>query len=154
MSSISSFISFPNYRLVVRSNQVVNYGNYSSIEDIINHLYKLNFHSHHIREVYNTFRNSISLQQTLRSVRACIIQCEHVCCTIDKIHVLENRNTSVITERVMYIKMYEYTGGKRRKCTPIMLVYLGLVLFACFGIAVCVWAIRTMFIKRGSQANP
>jgi hypothetical protein len=144
MYSISSFISFPNYRPLVRSNQVVKYGNYFSVEDIINHLYILHFHSHHIREVYTIFQESSILRDTLRTVRACIIQIQPVCCTIDKIHVLENKNPSVISERVIYIKMYDFTGGKRRRCTFTLLLYLFVIIFTILCIVICLYSIRKM----------
>ncbi len=144
MSSISSFISFPNYRPLVRSNRVVKSGTYFSIEDIINQLYKSNFHSHHIREVYATFQESVSLRDTLRTVRACIIQVEPVCCTIDKIHVIENTNISVISERVIFIKMYDFAGGKRRQCPSVAMVYLFLTLITVSCICICLSSIRNM----------
>ncbi len=147
MSSILSFMSFPNYRPLVRSNQVVKSGIYFSIEDIISQLYKLNFHSHHIREVYTTFQESVALRDTLRTVRACVIQIEPVCCSIDKIHVIENKNASVLTERVIFIKMYDYTGGKRKRCTSTLMVYLCLILFSITGICICLNSLRNILSR-------
>ena len=40
--------------------------------------------------------------------------------------------------------MYEYTGGKRRKCTPQIFLYLALIVFASLGICICIWAVRHM----------
>jgi hypothetical protein len=107
-------------------------GRYTTLEDIIQNLYRLNFQDQHIREVYSAFHESRYLVHTLQTVRAVIIQKEPVCCGFDKIHVLDN--TAVpLSERVLYIRMHDYAGGKLRRCHDIqkvsLYVLLGLIAF-------------------------
>lgn len=143
MSSISPYISFPNYRHIVRSNKVMKSGTYSSIEDVVRVLYELHFHARDIRNMYDTFHESSYLRHTLQTVRACILQIESACCT-DKIYILENLNTPIVTERVIYIKMYDFGSGKRRRCTLATAIYTFLTLFSMTGIAICLYTIQTM----------
>jgi hypothetical protein len=146
MSSILSFLSFPNYRPLVQSNRVVKSGTYTTIEDIIRHLCTLHFQIHSIRELYTAFQESPMLRDTLRTVRACVIQVEPVCCTIDKLHVLENKNKSVVSERVIYIQMYNFTGGHRRQCNSAFFLYVFLSVFAIVGICICQSSFRHMLV--------
>jgi hypothetical protein len=143
--SFQNFLSYPNYQPTLRSNKVVFRGRYTTLEDIIQNLYRLNFQDQHIREVYSAFHESGYLVNTLQTVRAVIIQTESVCCGFDKVHVLDN--TAVpLSERVLYIRMHEYAGGKLRRCYDIQKAsfYILVGLFAITGLAISLRALLGM----------
>jgi hypothetical protein len=149
MSSFQNFISFPNYTPTLRTNKVIVRNNYARVEDVIRTLYELHYNDKHIREVYAAFHESGYLIDTLMNVRACVIQLEPICCSCDKIHVLENTTLTVRSERVMYIRMYEFTGGTQRRCKDIQnamfCVFLGL--FAIVGLVVSLREIGELVIS-------
>jgi hypothetical protein len=127
-------------------------GFYSTVEDVIRTLYNLNFLDRHIHEVYSAFHERVYLMHTLKTVRAVIIQIEPVCCSIDKIYVLEN--TAVpLSERVMYIRMHEFSGGARRRCNDIQntafCAILGL--FAIIGLVIALKALLDMITTSSSK---
>ena len=136
--SFHNFLSYPNYNPTLRSNKVVFHGRYTTLEDIIRNLYRLNFQDHHIREVYSAFHESRYLFHALQTVRAVIIQTEPICCGFDKIHVLDS--TAVpLSERVLYIRMHDYAGGNlKRRCRDIQKIslYVLLGLFAITGMVI------------------
>jgi hypothetical protein len=142
------FLSFPNYNPTLRTNKIIRRGFYSTLEDVIRTLYNLNFLDRHIRDVYSTFHEHAYLTHSLKTVRAVIIQIEPVCCSIDKIYVLEN--TAVpISERVMYIRMHEFAGGARRRCSDIQNAALCamLGLFAIIGLVIALKASLDIIIS-------
>lgn len=141
--SFPTFLSFPNYTPTLRSSKIIRRGNYVRLEDVIRSLYELNFHDHHIREVYAAFHESGYLMHTLQSVRAVVIQIEPICCTMDKIHVLDN-SAVARSERVMYIRMHDFVGGERRRCNDIQNAAL-LTLLGLFAILGIILSLRSMF---------
>ena len=149
MTSFHNFVSFPNYKPTLRINKVISQQNYTRVEDIIRILYDLHYNDKHIREVYAAFHESGHFIDTLMNVRACVIQLEPICCGFDKICILENTTMTVRSERVMYIRMYEFTGGTKRRCNYIQnsmfCVLLGL--FAIIGLAISIRGTVGMFIS-------
>lgn len=144
--SLHDFISYPNYQPTLRSNKIVFRGRYKTLDDIIRNLYRLNFKDKHIRDVYSTFHETEHLVHALHTVRAVIIQTESVCCGFDNIHVLDN--TSVpLSERVIYIHMHDYVGGRLR-CPNIQnVIYILLGLFAITGLIISLHALIEMIIS-------
>ena len=143
--SFHNFLSYPNYQPTLRSNKVVFRGLYTTLEDIIRNLQRLNFQDQHIRQVYSAFYE-YGLVHTLKTVRAVIIQTEPVCCGFDKIYVLDN--TAVpLSERVLYIRMHDYAGGKLRRCNDIKktMLFILLGLFAIIGLVI---SLRALFDKQ------
>jgi hypothetical protein len=140
MTSFQDFVSFPNYKPTLRINKVIFQYNYTRVEDVIRTLYALHYNDKHIRKVYSAFHESGHLIDTLMNVRACVIQLEPICCGFDKICILENTTMTVRSERVMYIRMYEFTGGTKRRCNDIQnamfCVLLGL--FAIVGLVLSI----------------
>ncbi len=154
---MDEIISFPNFRTVVRANRVVFTGAYSTLEDIISHLYKQKFLNHHILLVYNTIRESHQLLYSLQSVRSVIVQMEPECCSRHSVHVLENTGMMPRSERVMYIRMNDYSGGRRvdmAACGPHTLIWLLLGLFAVLGIAISISSILNGPMNPASAAGP
>lgn len=149
--SFHKFLSYPNYNPTLRSNKIVFRGRYTTLEDIIRNLYRLNFQEQHIREVYSAFHESGYLIHTLQTVRAIIIQTEPVCCGFDKIHVLDNTGVP-LSERVLYIRMHDYAGGKLRRCHEIQKasLYWLLGLFAITGIVISMRALFEFAISSSS----
>jgi hypothetical protein len=139
-----NFVSFPNYQKIMRSNKIAFRGPYISLEDIIQNLYYLNFQDKHIREVYSAFHGSVLLINVLQTIRAVIIQTEPVCSGVDKILVLDNKSSVPLSERVLYIRMYDFADGKLRKCNDFQNALLN-VLFGLFAIAGLLMSVRSMF---------
>lgn len=143
-----NFLSFPNYQSTLRLNKVVSRGHYTSLEDVIRNLYNLNFQDQHIRQVHSAFHESVCLMHTLQTVRAVIIQIEPAVCGFDKIHVLDN--TSVpLSERVLYIRMHDYVGGKLRErcfCFQPAVLFSLLVVFVIIGIIISLRSMVEMII--------
>lgn len=149
MSSFQYFISFPNYTPTLRTSNIITRSHYKRVEDVIRTLYELHYNDKHIREVYTAFHESGYLIDTLMNVRACVLQLEPICCGSDKICLLENASLTVRSERVMYIRMYEFTGGTQRRCRDIQnamfCVFLGL--FAIVGLVVSLREVGELFIS-------
>jgi hypothetical protein len=102
--------------------------------------------------MYSGFHESNYLIETLQNVRACIIQIEPAYCNVDKTCVLENKMIP-ISERVMYIRMYDYTGGKRTKCNQIYFAFFMFILglFAITGIALSLYSMFDMITSSSLQ---
>lgn len=144
MSDFLHFVSFPNYKPTLHTHNISIRNYYTCLEDVIRILYELRYDDKHIREVYAAFHESGYLNDTLLNVRACIIQLKP-----NKICLLENTTATVRSERVMFIRMYEFTGGAQQRCNTIQnaIVYIVLGLFAIVGLNISLSKLFEMFIS-------
>ncbi len=146
---MEAFISFPNYNTTVRASCVTLSGKYTTLYDVINHLYSLGFLNHHIRGVYTTIRESPYLLNSLQSIRGVVIQMEPECCGRYSAHVLENSGRMWLSERVMYIRMHDYSNG----CRVAPSVYQNALLWVVMG-AFAILGIAISLVRMAELLNP
>lgn len=145
---VESFVSFPNARSFLVDKQVVYTKHYASLEHIIHILYRANFTNSHIRNVYTAFHESEYLLNCLHNVCVCIIQVG-----VNEVYVLTNRHYP-LTERAMYIRMHDFTNGKRVQCNQVKsaICMTSLGLFAILGIVISlVRAIELISYSNGGE---
>lgn len=135
-ATVEQYISYPNYNTIVRSCTLMYHATYSTLEDIIRVLYGFEYNPQNIRELYAIFHESGYMMDTLKNVRAVVLQI-HSDGVRDSICVLDNsENNRRRSERVIYIKMYDFEKYTRKNNIVYAILYIVLGLFAITGIYV------------------